>query len=161
AADGKDLERRSRARGRAASEAPPAGPAPRKGEELGATRHSMSQLVLDRLKAELGARVLSTTNFRGDEAALVAPADWFAAATFLRDAPACAMNHFVDITAVDYPEREPSQPRFDLVLSLRSLEKKHRIRLKTRLRDGEEVASLVPLWQGADWTEREVWDMFG
>jgi NADH-quinone oxidoreductase subunit C len=121
----------------------------------------MSQQVLDRLKAELGARVLSTSSFRGDEEAVVAPRDWLAAARVLRDDAACAMNHFIDITAIDYPEREPETPRFDLVLCLRSLEKKHRVRLKTRLRDGEAVDSLSALWQGANWTEREVWDMFG
>jgi NADH-quinone oxidoreductase subunit C len=121
----------------------------------------MSQLVLDRLKAELGARVLGASSFRGDDEAVVAPRDWVAAAKVLRDDPACAMNHFVDITAIDHPEREPEMPRFDLVLCLRSLEKKHRVRLKTRLRDGEAVDSLCALWQGANWTEREVWDMFG
>jgi NADH-quinone oxidoreductase subunit C len=121
----------------------------------------MSQQVLDRLKAELGAKLLATSSFRGDEEGVVAPADWLAAARFLRQDPACGMNHFVDLTAVDYPEREPEMPRFDLVLSLRSLEKKHRVRLKARLRDGQAIDSLCSVWKGADWTEREVWDMFG
>jgi NADH-quinone oxidoreductase subunit C len=121
----------------------------------------MSQNVLDRLSAEFGARVLATSNFRGDDTAVVAPEDWSAVARFLRDDPACSMDHFIDLTAVDYPEREPELPRFDVVLSLRSLAKNHRVRLKTRVRDGQELDSLVPVWQGANWTEREVWDMFG
>ena len=121
----------------------------------------MSQKVLDRLAAEFGARVLAQSAFRGDEEAVVAPADWLAAARFLRDDPECAMDHFVDLTAVDYPEREPETPRFDVVLCLRSLSTRRRVRLKTRVRDGQELDSLVPIWQGADWTEREVWDMFG
>lgn len=121
----------------------------------------MSQKVLERLKAELGDRVLETSSFRGDDEAVVAPSDWLAAATFLRDDAACAMNQFVCITAADYPEREPELPRFDVVLMLRSLEKGHRVRLKTRVGDGEELDSLVPLWLGADWTEREAYDMFG
>jgi NADH-quinone oxidoreductase subunit C len=121
----------------------------------------MSQLVLDRLKAELGNRVLATSSFRGDDEAIVAPADWRAAAKFVRDDPQCAMDHFVALTAIDYPEREPEVPRFDVVVCVRSLEKKHRIRLKTRVRDGEELDSLVPVWLGADWTEREAHDMFG
>ena len=121
----------------------------------------MSQTVIDRLKAEFGNRILATSNFRGDDEAVVAPGDWAAAARFLRDDAACAMNHFIDLTAIDYPEREPETPRFDVVLLLRSLAKKHRIRLKTRVRDAEELDSLVPLWQGADWTERECYDMFG
>ncbi len=121
----------------------------------------MSQFVLDRLKAELGSRVLATTSFRGDDEALLAPADWRAAALFLRDDPQCAMDHFLALTAIDYPEREPETPRFDVVVCVRSLERKHRVRLKAQVRDGEELDSLVPVWQGADWTERECYDMFG
>ena len=121
----------------------------------------MSQKVLDRLSAEFGARILGTSSFRGDDEAVVAPADWLAAARFLRDDPECAMNHFIDLTAVHYPEREPETPRFDVVLSLRSIAKIHRVRLKTRVRDGQDLDSLTPVWQGAEWTERECWDMFG
>ncbi len=121
----------------------------------------MSQKVIERLSAEFGSRILSTSAFRGDDEAVVAPADWVAAAQFLRDDAQCAMNHFIDITAVDYPEREPEVPRFDLILLVRSLATKQRVRLKTRLREGQEVDSLTAVWQGADWTEREVWDMFG
>jgi NADH-quinone oxidoreductase subunit C len=121
----------------------------------------MSQKVLERLSAEFGTRILATSSFRGDDEAVVAHGDWLAVARFLRDDAECAMNHFVDLTAVDYPEREPETPRFDVVLLLRSLAKKHRVRLKTRVADGQELDSLVPVWQGANWTEREVWDMFG
>jgi len=121
----------------------------------------MSQRVLDRLKEQLAARILETVSFRGDEVAIVAPGDWPEVAKFLRDDPELAFDHFIDLTAVDYPEREPEVGRFDLVLMLRSSTKAHRIRLKTRVKDGEEVESLVPLWAGANWQEREVWDMFG
>jgi NADH-quinone oxidoreductase subunit C len=121
----------------------------------------MSQKVLERLRGRFAERVLETSSFRGDDEALVAPADWLEVATFLRDDPECAMNHFVDLTAVDYPEREPELPRFDVVLFMRSLASKHRIRLKTRVRVDEPLASLDAVWQGANWTEREVWDMFG
>jgi len=121
----------------------------------------MSQKVLDRLVAELGDRVLSTSSFRGDDEAVVAPGDWLAAARFVRDDAECSMDHFVDLTAVDYPEREPETPRFDVIVFLRSLVTRQRVRLKTRVGDGQELDSLVPVWLGADWTEREVWDMFG
>ena len=119
----------------------------------------MSQKVLDRLKAALGDRILATSSFRGDEEAIVAPADWVAAARVLRDDAACAMNHFIDLTVVDYPERE--LPRFDVILFVRSLAKKHRVRLKTHVADAEELDTLVSVWQGANWTEREAYDMFG
>ena len=121
----------------------------------------MSQTVLERLRARFGERVLQTSSFRGDDEAIVAPADWLEVATFLRDEPECAMNHFIDLTAVDYPEREPEVPRFDVVLFLRSLTKKHRVRLKTRVTEDQAVPTLSAVWQGANWTEREAYDMFG
>ena len=121
----------------------------------------MSKRVLDRLRAEFGDRILETTDFRGDEVAIVKPEDWVAVATFVKREPECAMNHFTDITAVDYPEREPEVPRFDVVVCVRSMKHKHRIRLKTRVGDGEKLGTLGGVWAGASWGEREVWDMYG
>ncbi len=121
----------------------------------------MSERVLKRLCEQFGERILETSTHRGDEQALLAPADWREAALFLRDDPQTAMDHFIDLTAVDYPEREPDLPRFDVVLIVRSVEKKHRVRLKTRVGEGEPLDSLVEVWAGANWAEREVWDMFG
>lgn len=121
----------------------------------------MSKRVLERLRAQFGERILETTDFRGDEVAIVAPADWVEIARFLRTDTECAMNQFTDLTAVDYPEREPEVARFDVVLAVRSVEKKQRVRLKTRVEDGASLASLITVWAGADWAEREVFDMFG
>jgi NADH-quinone oxidoreductase subunit C len=64
----------------------------------------------------------------------------------------------VDITAVHYPQREK---QFDLVWVLYSFARNERIRVKTQIRDGESVPSSVPIWTGANWLEREVYDMFG
>jgi NADH-quinone oxidoreductase subunit C len=121
----------------------------------------MSQKVLARLKARFVDAILSTESFRGDDEALVAPDNWLAVARFLRDDGECAMNHFIDLTVVDYPEREPATPRFEVLLFVRSLAKNQRVRLKTRVRDGEELDTLVGIWGGANWTEREAYDMFG
>lgn len=121
----------------------------------------MSKKVLARLQARFADKILAVDSFCGDDEATVAPADWVEVARFLRDDPECAMNHFIDITAVDYPEREPEIPRFDVLLFLRSLAKNHRVRLKTRVRDAEPLDTLTTVWTGADWTEREVWDLFG
>jgi NADH-quinone oxidoreductase subunit C len=62
-----------------------------------------------------------------------------------------------DLTATD----EEKDPRFEVVYNLFSIEKKHRIRVKTRVPEGQEVATATVLWKGADWAEREVFDMFG
>jgi NADH-quinone oxidoreductase subunit C len=121
----------------------------------------MSVKVLNRLRAKFGEKILATDSFCGDDEALVAPADWLEIAKFVRDDAECAMDHFIDITAADYPEREPELPRFDVLLMLRSFSKNHRVRLKTRVREDEELDSLTSIWLGADWTEREVYDFFG
>jgi len=121
----------------------------------------MSQKVLQRLSALLGSKLLGTSSFRGDDELRVAPSNWREVVRTLRDDEQCAMDHFIDLTAVDYPDREPEVPRFDVILLLRSSTKNHRVKVKTRVRDGEPLDSLVPLFQGANWTEREVWDLFG
>ncbi len=119
----------------------------------------MSKLVLERLSAQFGERILETSDFRGDEVARVAPESWLEVAQFLKSE--CGMNHFTDLTAVDYPEREPEEPRFDVVLCVRAMASGQRVRLKTRVEDGKALPSLIQVWAGADWGEREVFDMFG
>jgi NADH-quinone oxidoreductase subunit C len=121
----------------------------------------MSKAAVARLQSLLGDRVLATSDFRGDDEITVAPASWLEVAKLLKEDPELAFDHFGDLTAVDYPEREPDGPRFDVLLSMRSLSKRHRIRVRTRIADGEKLATLSAVWAGANWAEREVWDMFG
>lgn len=122
----------------------------------------MSAKVVKKLQSVLGDAILETSSFRGDEEVRVALKDWVRVAQVLRDDPELAMNHWTDLTAVDWPEREmEGQPRFDVLFSVRSFEKKHRIRVKTYVKDGEDVPTLTTVWAGANWAEREVFDMFG
>ena len=122
----------------------------------------MSKKVLDLLKEKFGASILETHSQFGDDSAVVAKEVWRDVALFLRDDPRCAMNMFTDLTAVDYQGREP---RFEVVCHLRSLHHAHRIRIKARVGEedgsGTEVASLVSVWKGANWFERETFDMLG
>jgi NADH-quinone oxidoreductase subunit C len=67
-------------------------------------------------------------------------------------------DYCVDITAVHYPQREK---QFDVVWVLYSFPRNERIRVKTQIAEGESLASSVPIWAGANWLEREVFDMFG
>ena len=121
----------------------------------------MSKAAITRLQAQFGDKILATSDFRGDDTAVVAPAHWVEVATFLRDDEQLKMNMFTDLTAVDYPEREPEAPRFEVLLMVRSLEKNHRVCLKMQVADGATPPSLVSVWAGANWAEREVFDMFG
>jgi NADH-quinone oxidoreductase subunit C len=67
-------------------------------------------------------------------------------------------DYCVDITALHYPQREK---QFDVVWVLYSFARNERIRVKTQILDGESLPSSVPIWAGANWLEREVFDMFG
>lgn len=122
----------------------------------------MSKALIDLIKKNFGAAVLETHSLYGDDTIVVAASAWREVAGFLRDNPACQMDMLTDLTAVDYPEREP---RFEIVAHFYSLGKGHRLRLKTRTGDeaGDEaeVDSLCELWASANWMEREVFDMFG
>jgi NADH-quinone oxidoreductase subunit C len=119
----------------------------------------MSQAVVDRLQTQFGERVLETSDAFGDHEVVIAVKDWVDVAQFIKDDGDLQMDHFIDLTAIDYPERESA--RFDLVLMTRSSVTAARIRLRTHAKDGEEPGTLSGIWSGANWAEREVWDMFG
>jgi len=77
----------------------------------------------------------------------------------LRSSPATQFTFLADITALDW---SPSEPRFEVVYSLLSHQRKERIRLKVKLNgDDPNVESLTALWPGASPFEREVFDLFG
>jgi NADH-quinone oxidoreductase subunit C len=80
--------------------------------------------------------------------------------TWLRDTPEHRYDYLVDVTAVEYRDRE--RP-LEVVYQLLSLERKANLRVKVELDPRGELAvdSVTPLWAGADWLEREVYDMFG
>jgi NADH-quinone oxidoreductase subunit C len=123
----------------------------------------VSKKLLERLEKQFGEAILETHSQFGDDTAVVDPEKWVEIATFVRDNPRCAMDHFIDLTAVDYLNRR--SPRYEVVLHVRSMEKLHRLRLKARLdADGDEnpkIGSLCGVWRGANWFERECYDMFG
>jgi NADH-quinone oxidoreductase subunit C len=119
----------------------------------------MSQAVVDRLSAELGERILETSDAFGEHEATVAAADWVDAARLLKEDEALQMDHFIDLTAIDYPER--ASARFDVTLTTRSSVNGQRFRLRTRVKEGEKLGTVSGLWMGANWAEREVYDMFG
>lgn len=82
------------------------------------------------------------------------------ACALLRDDTRTSFTMLTDLTAVDML-RLRSTPRFDVVAQLYSLKNRVRLRIKAGCNDGEPVPSLVPLWNGANWLERECYDMFG
>lgn len=122
----------------------------------------MSTTVARRIRTLLGNRVLEEVPMGGGDVSVrIAKKDWIEVAEMLRDDFDLAMDHFVDLTAVDYPERMPDEPRFDLHLMVRSNQTNRRAYVRTRVADDQPIPTLVGVWGGAIWAEREVWDMFG
>jgi NADH-quinone oxidoreductase subunit C len=90
-----------------------------------------------------------------DPGVLIPREAWLPAFRALR---AAGLEFLVDHSAVDYPSRSP---RFTVVAIVMNLSTQERLIVKTRVADGESVASLTSLWKAADWSERETYDMFG
>ncbi len=76
----------------------------------------------------------------------------------IKGAPECKFNTLVDITAVDYPEREK---RFETVYHFLSMYTNLRLRVKACVREDEVVPSITDIHPSANWFEREVFDMYG
>jgi NADH-quinone oxidoreductase subunit C len=78
--------------------------------------------------------------------------------TFLRDDQRCQFVSFIDGCAVDWPAREK---RFDVVYHLLSPKLNRRVRVKVEADEATPVPSVVPVYPGADWFEREAYDLYG
>ena len=122
----------------------------------------MAQALIDLVRQQFPAAVVGSHSQHGDDTVIVDSNAWKDVARFLRDSPDADMKLLVDLTAVDFPQKDP---RFEVVLHLMSLNLGHRLRVKARVGgpdgEGAELESLTELWAAANWAERETWDMFG
>ena len=118
--------------------------------------------MLDRLGATIkNALPASVTGYEvayGELSVTVQAADIVKVATFLRDDAACQFVSIIDVTAVDRPSREQ---RFDVVYHLLSPRLNQRIRVKAPTDEVTPVPSLIDVFHGADWYEREAFDLYG
>jgi NADH-quinone oxidoreductase subunit C/D len=119
------------------------------------------QALLDSLKTKFPDAILATRvdAARAETSVSVAAARLLDIARYLHDAPEAAFDHLTDICSVDYPE---DQLRFEVVYHLHSLPLRQRLRLKARImEDDPTIASVTGIWKGAEFLEREVYDMMG
>jgi NADH-quinone oxidoreductase subunit C len=112
------------------------------------------------LRAEFGPAIDRHLVSCGDTIVYAAKARSHDVLAWLKDTPGQQYDYLTDVTAVEY--RDPERP-LEVVYQLRSLPRKADLRVKVALDRHEalEVRSVVDLWRGADWLEREVYDMFG
>lgn len=126
-----------------------------------------------RVKAAFSGCRFRATEFRGDSTLIVEPGDLHKVMAFLRDDPQCDYNFLSDVIGVDYLNYPtPTLGRFAVVYNLLSYARDDRFFVKVFLdpslpTDGTAedpslfIDSVTDLWPGAEWTEREVFDMFG
>jgi NADH-quinone oxidoreductase subunit C len=115
--------------------------------------------LVNKIKKKNPEAVLGTSLFRGETTLQVRPEDILSVCRLLHDDAECAFDFLVDLCGVDYLPREP---RFEVVYLLRSLKTKESIRLKVSLPGSSpRISSVFSVWKGANWMEREVFDMFG
>ena len=93
------------------------------------------------------------------ELTIVVPlCDIIKVATFLRDDARCQFSCIIDVTAVDWPGRER---RFDVVYHFLSPKQNRRIRVKVEVAENDPVPSIIDVFPGANWFERETYDLYG
>ena len=110
--------------------------------------------ILDDLKAQFGDKILASGDRLGEPTVRVAPGDWVAVASWLKGEQGFSM--FVDLHGVHWPQRpEP----FDAVALVRNPQTMDLVRIKCAT--AESVPTLTGVWAGADWCEREAFDLFG
>jgi NADH-quinone oxidoreductase subunit C len=115
---------------------------------------------LGKLSQRCGADALQVTEFRDNCRVRCSVAVLLDVLHCLKDE--CGFDMLVDLTAVDYSEYPQARDRFGVIYALVSTKTKERLWVKVWLNEPElELPSVVSLWQGANWLEREVYDMFG
>jgi NADH-quinone oxidoreductase subunit C len=151
----------------------------------------ISSALIQAVRDRFPQAVRGSHTYRGDATVLLSREFLLDVARTLKEDPAFQMNFLMDLTAVDFsafgkkrspaffassgvavrpspeiPDEDPwpgppGPSRFVVVYHFFSLPLKHRLRLEVPVDEDTEVDSLTSLWAGADWLEREVWDMFG
>jgi NADH-quinone oxidoreductase subunit C len=118
--------------------------------------------ALELLRRELAGAVLGSVEELGEVTIQVPRERLVEVARLLRDHPEARYELPLFVTAVDWPDREPGAPRFDVAYQLRSLEHNDVVRLVVQVaEDDARVPTLEGVFAGMDWHERETFDLLG
>lgn len=122
-----------------------------------------SMAIADRLQAEFPHEVLQCSHYQGQAAVVIRPGRIVAVLQWLRDNQELRMNHLRALCGVDNSRRKDSGlSRFEVVYNLYSIHYRHEIRLRAEVGDTDPaIDSVVDLWPGANWLERETYDLMG
>ena len=118
------------------------------------------ETILNLLRECLGPEKLSTSEFRDNRRIIVAPDTLYKTLECLKNK--CGFDMLVDVTAVDYLNYPDAKDRFGVIYALLNIASGERLYVKTFLNEPDlTIPSAFPLWRGANWMEREIYDMFG
>lgn len=116
-------------------------------------------MLIEKIKNRFGGAILETQEANGDNIVIVDRERALEVLKALRDEADFGFEMLIDVTCVDWLEREP---RFEVVYQLNSLSRPARLRVKLRVAAADPwVYSAAGIWKSADWLERECFDMFG
>jgi NADH-quinone oxidoreductase subunit C len=132
-------------------------PPPKKGPTI--TVDITGDSLIDRIRQQFGEAITEAVATLGQQIVRVKKDSLIRLCNFLHDDPEALFDMCTDVTAVHWPDR--SGQEFEVVILLYSVPKNRRLRVKASLADGEACPSVTPIWTGANWMEREVFDMFG
>lgn len=116
--------------------------------------------IVERIKEKFPEEVIEVTESKDRISVTVKSGRIIDICRYLHDDPFLLFDHLQDLTAVDYLKKK--EPRFEVIYNLYSIRYRNKIRLKAQVpEENPRIRSAVPLWAGANWHERECFDMFG
>ncbi len=115
--------------------------------------------LIDRVKQRFSDAITETVATLGQQIIRVKRDSYVELCRYLRDDSEAMFDMCTDLTALHWPDRAGEE--FDVVVLLYSVAKNRRLRVKVSVADKEACPSVTSVWEGANWMEREVYDMFG
>ncbi len=117
-------------------------------------------VILESLTLKFGEGSFASSTFRDNLRVIVSVAKVVDFLTYLKEQ--CGFDMLADLTAVDYLYYPDAEDRYGVIYALTNTQSGERLFVKTYVNDPDpEVPSVVHLWKGADWMEREVYDLYG
>lgn len=116
--------------------------------------------IAEKIKEKFPDQVVDVTEFRDQVSVIVKRDQIVPICKYLHDDPHLSLDHLQDLTAVDYLKKK--EVRFEVIYNLYSIKYRHKIRIRAQVPENDtKISSVVPIWAGANWYERECFDMFG
>jgi NADH-quinone oxidoreductase subunit C len=116
--------------------------------------------IAEKVKERFPEEVVEVTDFRDQVSVIVKRGKILGICKYLHDDPSLFLDHLQDLCGVDYHGKK--DPRFEVVYNLYSIKYHHKIRIRAQVPDNDPtIQTVTSIWAGANWHERECYDMFG